>query len=445
MNNSYHNLRAVVVGLGKSGLSAARYLHAAGAQVTVTDTRAAPPELASLRALSSEISVSLGKLDSGLLPDAQLLVVSPGVPVRGDFFELAQSRGLQAIGDIELFARAVRAPVAGITGTNGKSTVTTLLGRIAARAGKRVRVGGNLGEPALDLLDASAELYVLELSSYQLETTDTLQLAAGVILNLSADHLDRYGTLANYLAAKVRLFANCQTEVINADDPLLAALPATAARRVAFSLRGDAPAAYRLQRHGAESWLCAEGERLLAAGELKIAGLHNVANALATVALADALNLPRAATLAEFREFSGLPHRMQWVAERRGVRYIDDSKGTNVGATLAAVAGLDGPLVIVAGGDGKGQDFAPLVAAFAGKVRAAELLGRDARAMGAVLQSVCAVRYHANLPAAVVAAAAAAQRGDTVLLSPACASLDMFRDYTHRGEVFAAAARELPA
>jgi UDP-N-acetylmuramoylalanine--D-glutamate ligase len=441
----YQQTRAIVVGLGKSGLSAVRYLRAQGARVAVTDTRATPPELARLRELDSHIDVRLGGFDAALLDHADLLVVSPGVPVRGEFFNAARARHLPVVGDVELFARATQAPVAGITGTNGKSTVTTLLGRIAARAGKQVRVGGNLGEPALDLLDRTAELYVLELSSYQLETTESLRLRAGVILNLSADHLDRYGTMDNYLAAKARLFRDCQTEVINADDALLQALPPTASRRVAFSLQSESTATYQLLRQGADAWLCCEGERVLQVRELKLAGLHNVANALATLALSDALSLPRSAALTEFREFTGLPHRMQWVTEHRGVRYIDDSKGTNVGATLAAVDGLDGPLVLIAGGDGKGQEFAALAAAFRDKVRAVQLIGRDARAIGTALQGVCTVAYHDSLPAAVQAAALAAHSGDTVLLSPACASLDMFRDYAHRGAVFAAAVKELPA
>jgi UDP-N-acetylmuramoylalanine--D-glutamate ligase len=444
-NPDYQQTRAIVVGLGKSGLSAVRYLRAQGASVAVTDTRTTPPELARLRELDSSISVRLGGFDAALLDHADLLVVSPGVPVRGEFFDAARARHLPVVGDVELFARATQAPVAGITGTNGKSTVTTLLGRIAARAGKQVRVGGNLGEPALDLLDHTAELYVLELSSYQLETTESLRLRAGVILNLSADHLDRYGTMDNYLAAKARLFRDCQTEVINADDALLQALPPTASRRVAFSLQSESKSTYQMLRQGADAWLCCEGERVLEVRELKLAGLHNVANALATLALSDALSLPRSAALAELREFTGLPHRMQWVTEYRGVRYIDDSKGTNVGATLAAVDGLDGPLVLIAGGDGKGQEFAPLAAAFRDKVRAVQLIGRDARAIGTALQGVCTVAYHDSLPAAVKAAALAAHSGDTVLLSPACASLDMFRDYAHRGAVFAAAVRELSA
>jgi UDP-N-acetylmuramoylalanine--D-glutamate ligase len=445
MSPGYSNANVVVVGLGKSGFSAAKYLREQGARVSVTDTRAAPPELARLRALDESVPVRLGRLDPELLNTANLVVISPGVAQQGEFFERARQQGLPVLGDIELFARAAHAPVAGITGTNGKSTVTTLLGRVAARAGAAVRVGGNLGTPALELLDPAAELYVLELSSYQLETADSLQLAAGVILNISPDHLDRYGSMAAYAAAKARIFAHCQTEVVNADDPWVRALPQSGARRVAFSLQADSSARYRLEGLAGAQRLCCDGEQVLTLAELRLSGLHNTANALATMALSDALALPRDALLAELREFAGLPHRMQWVAERRGVRYIDDSKGTNVGATLAAVAGMSGPLIIIAGGDGKGQDFAPLAAAFRGKVRHVALIGRDARQIGAVLAGSCGQSYCTSLEEAVRAAAAVAEPGDTVLLSPACASLDMFRDYAHRGAVFAAATQGLPA
>jgi len=435
---------AVVVGLGKTGLSVVRHLRTRGARVAVTDSRSAPPELGRLRMLDSSVPVSLGQFDESLLSDSNLVVASPGVPLDGPFFTAARHRGVLVVGDIELFAGEAHAPIAGITGTNGKSTVTTLLGRIAARAGRRVRVGGNLGEPALDLLDPSAELYVLELSSYQLDTTSALPLAAGVILNISPDHLDRYGSVEAYAAAKARLFMDCAVQIVNADDELVRSLPDMPGRREAFSLRADSAARYRLQRRDGADWLTVDGEPVLATSEMKIAGLHNAANALACIALADALQLPRAAALDELREFPGLPHRMQWIAERGGVRYIDDSKGTNVGATLAAVDGLPGPLVVIAGGDGKGQDFAPLAPTFRAKVKHAVLIGRDARTIGQALGGACELSYADSLPQAVAAAATAASSGDTVLLSPACASLDMFRDYAHRGDVFAAAARSLP-
>jgi UDP-N-acetylmuramoylalanine--D-glutamate ligase len=442
--------RAVVVGLGKSGFSVARYLLARGLEVTVTDSRAEPPEWPRLqglaRQLGREIEVRLGGFDASLLAGAQLLVVSPGVAMSGPFFDAARARGLNAIGDIELFARAVRAPVAGITGTNGKSTVTTLVARMAARAGLRVRSGGNLGEPALDLLDDSAELYVLELSSFQLESTESLSLAAAAVLNVSPDHLERYGDLESYAAAKARIYARCETAVVNLDDARVAAMVAASHRQLSFSLQAHAGADYTLmQREGGLWWLSRRGEPLLAVGAMRLKGAHNAANALAALALGEALSVPRPAMLAELSSFTGLAHRSQWVAQVRGVHYIDDSKGTNVGATLAAVAGLSGPLIVILGGQGKGQNFTPLRAAFAGKVRCALLIGRDARALGEALAGVCDCRYAESMEAAVELAAQLAEPGDTVLLSPACASLDMFRDYAHRGTVFAAAVQRLAA
>lgn len=437
-------LRAVVVGLGKSGYSAAHFLFSRGAQVAVTDSRADPPELARLRALGP-ITVRVGGFDAALLEQADLVVVSPGVPTVGPFFDAARARGLSIVGDIEIFARHARAPVVGITGTNGKSTVTTLIAQMAARAGVVVRAGGNLGSPALDLLDPSAQLYVLELSSFQLDTTESLQLAAATVLNVTPDHLDRYANLETYAASKARIFARCETAVINLDDPLVAAMPATGQKTLSFSLRADVGADYALSQHDTQWWLTRRGEPLLALSELKLSGLHNAANALAALALGEALGLPREAMLEELREFAGLAHRSQWVADVAGVRYINDSKGTNVGATLAAVAGLAGPLLVIAGGEGKGQDFTPLRAAFAGKVRAVLLIGRDAPQLAQALQGVCECLRCPSLEAAVQSAARLAQPGDTVLLSPACASLDMFRDYAHRGTAFARAVQELAA
>jgi UDP-N-acetylmuramoylalanine--D-glutamate ligase len=336
--------------------------------------------------------------------------------------------------------------VVGITGTNGKSTVTTLLGKMAARSGLTMRAGGNLGAPALDLLDEGVELYILELSSFQLETTASLALAAATVLNVTPDHMDRYPDLVAYAAAKARIFARCDVAVINLDDPLVAAMVGPGQRQLSFSLRADVGADYALMRRDdGDWWLMRREERLLALSQLRLTGLHNAANALAALALAEALGLPRAACVAALAAFTGLAHRTQWLAEIGGVRYVNDSKGTNVGATLAAVDGMPGPLVVIAGGDGKGQDFTPLRAAFSGKVRAAVLIGRDARALGQALAGVCALHYADSLEAAVECAARVAQPGDTVLLSPACASLDMFRDYKHRGEVFADAVQRRSA
>ena len=436
---------AVIAGIGLTGLSCARYLHAHGWRLAATDTRAAPPQLPELARLDATIPVRLGGLDPALLEDALCVVVSPGLPLAGPFFDAARRRGLEIVGDIELFARAAQAPVVGITGTNGKSTVTTLLARMAQRAGLKVRAGGNLGPPALELLDASAELYVLELSSYQLETVRTLHCRAATVLNVTPDHLDRYPSLASYAAAKARIFARCDTAVINLDDPLVAAMPHAAPRTLGFSLRASVGADYALAMHADRWWLMHAAEPLLPVAQLKIRGAHNAANALAALALGDALNLPRAAMLAELTEFAGLPHRSQWVAAVNGVTYIDDSKGTNVGATLAAVAGMPGPLVMIAGGEGKNQDFSPLAAAFRGKVRHSVLIGRDAPRLARALAGVCTLEICTTLPQAVQAAAHAAHPGDTVLLSPACASLDMFSDYAQRGRVFAQAVQELAA
>jgi UDP-N-acetylmuramoylalanine--D-glutamate ligase len=444
--NTQH--RAVVVGLGKSGFSAARYLLKRGYEVAVTDSRAEPPEFPRLtalgRELGREITVRRGGFDASLLEGAELLVVSPGVATHGAFFDAARNRGLDAVGDIELFAREARAPVAGVTGTNGKSTVTTLLAQMAARSGLRIRSGGNLGEPALDLLDDSAQLYVLELSSYQLETTHSLRLAAAAVLNVTPDHLDRYRNIADYAAAKARIFEHCEVAVINLDDPTVASMIGPARRQLSFSLRADSGADYTLlDQDGDRRWLARRGEPLLPLSAMRLTGAHNAANALAALALGEALSLPLASMLEELRTFGGLKHRSQWVAEIGGVTYIDDSKGTNVGATLAAVAGYAGPLLVILGGEGKGQDFAPLRAAFAGKVRCALLIGRDAAAIGAALAGTCDCRHADSLEAAVELAATLACAGDTVLLSPACASFDMFSDYAQRGRAFVAAVQRL--
>ncbi|HEY4873674.1 MAG TPA: UDP-N-acetylmuramoyl-L-alanine--D-glutamate ligase [Steroidobacteraceae bacterium] len=455
---------AVIVGLGRTGFSCARYLRKRGWRVAVTDTRAEPPELKRLLALDADIEVRLGGLDARLLEGALCVVVSPGVSLAEPFFAEARRRGLEIVGDIELFARAADAPVVGITGTNGKSTVTTLLGRMARRAALRVRVGGNLGEPALDLLDAddplvraasrdqdanvstgSAELYVLELSSFQLETTDSLDLVAAAVLNVSADHLDRYASLEAYAAAKARIFARCDTAVINLDDPLVVRMPRPGQRTLSFSLRATIGADYALAAEADEWWLTRRGERLLRVTDMKLGGGHNAANALAALALGEALDLPLAAMVAELKSFAGLPHRSQWVAEVRGVTYINDSKGTNVGATLAAVGGMSTPVVLIAGGEGKNQDFAPMGTALRGKLRHAVLIGRAAIEIEQALRGVCTVERCATLEEAVRAAAAAAQPRDVVLLSPACASLDMFSDYAQRGAIFVQAVQELAA
>ena len=436
---------SLIVGLGRTGVSCARYLAAHGHEIRVTDSRQAPPGLAELGRVAPGARVSLGGFDESLLDGADQVVVSPGVSLREPLLVAAAARGLDVVGDIELFAREVSGPVVAITGTNGKSTVTTLVGEIAEAAGVDVRVGGNIGRPALELLAGEpAALYVLELSSFQLETTRSLELAAATVLNLTPDHMDRYADLAEYAGAKARIFDHCGLAVVNLDDEFVLRMPRPGQATAGFSLaRADAD--YALADLGGAPWLVARGEPLLPLRDLRIAGLHNAANALAAVALADAVGLPRAASVAALTHFPGLPHRAQVVAEANGVRWINDSKATNVGAALATLNGLPGPLVLIAGGDGKGQDFGPLAAPLEGKVKLAILIGRDAPAVAAALEGACPVRRAASLEDAVAEARAASAPGDTVILSPACASLDMFRDYAHRGEVFAAAAARVCA
>jgi UDP-N-acetylmuramoylalanine--D-glutamate ligase len=442
-------MHTVVVGLGKTGASCLRYLAKRGVQVSATDSRRAPPGLAELGDLAQRIDIRLGGFDLSLLNDASQVLMSPGVSLQEPIAAAARQGGIEILGDVELFARDVRTrgtqtPVIGITGTNGKSTVTTLVARMAAAAGRRVLAGGNLGEPALDLLEQpTPDLYVLELSSFQLETTTSLTLQAAVVLNVTADHLDRYGSVTAYADAKARIYADAKTLVLNADDRWVMAMRKhDAAHMLTFSIeRTDTD--YSLLRSGGHMQLARRGVALMDASRMKITGLHNAANALAALALGEAVGLPMPAMLEALQSFAGLSHRSAWVADIQRVRYIDDSKGTNVGATLAAVAGMPGPLVMIAGGEGKGQDFSPLAAAFRGKVRQTVLIGKDAAAIADALQGVCETRMARSMEDAVVQAQRAARPGDTVLLSPACASLDMFRDYGHRGDVFAAAVRSL--
>lgn len=436
--------RCVVVGLGRTGLSCVRHLQSHGVSFAVTDSRAAPPETAALEKLAPDADVRFGGFDEALLDGASQIVASPGVSLKEPFLMSAAVRGIPIVGDIELFVRAARAPIAAITGTNGKSTVTTLVGLMANAAGRRAIAGGNLGRPALELLDDPVpELYVLELSSFQLETTLSLRAAAAAVLNVTPDHMDRYATIEEYAAAKERIFQRAEAAIVNLDDVAVRTMHYQPSRVLGFSLHADPAADYYVHHQGDDVILMRGRERLLAMSELKISGLHNAANAMASLAMCEALNLSRDACLQALREFSGLPHRSQWVADVNGVRYVDDSKGTNVGATLAAVAGMPGSLVLIAGGQGKGQDFKPLAQAFRGKVRHVVLLGQDAKLLDAALQGVATTQFAKDMNEAVQLAANAARQGETVLLSPACASLDMFRDYGHRGDVFAAAVKGL--
>lgn len=437
----YDGQHVLQIGLGVSGVSALAYLSARGAVVDVTDSRAEPPGLASAQAqLPAEQIVVGGLRAPRALNDYRLAVVSPGLPSDLPLLAELRAAGVPLVGDIELFAREAAAPVLAVTGSNGKSTVVTLLGRMAEAAGVRAAIGGNLGPAALELLDDAVELYVLELSSFQLEQTDSLAARAAVVLNLSEDHLDRHGNMDAYARAKARIYNQCEYAIYNRDDARVVSM---CNGSHSFGLGQPDHDEYGLRQRDGREWIARGEQCLVALDELKIAGRHNAANAMAALAMAEAAGLAQAACLQALREFEGLPHRCQWVAERGGVIYLDDSKGTNVGAAVAALEGMPGPVVWLGGGQGKGQDFSPLRPVLAGKARAALLFGEDAGLMAAVLEGSVAIERTETLQQAVSRAAQLAQPGDRVLLSPACASLDQFRSYIERGRCFADAVGEL--
>nr|WP_218573222.1 UDP-N-acetylmuramoyl-L-alanine--D-glutamate ligase [Pseudomonas sp. L-22-4S-12] len=437
----------IVVGLGKSGMSLVRFLAQQGVRFAVADTRANPPELATLQRDYPQVEVRCGELDVDFLCRASELYVSPGLAIATPALQAAAARGVKLSGDIELFARHAKAPIIAITGSNAKSTVTTLVGEMAAAAGKRVAVGGNLGTPALDLLNDEVELYVLELSSFQLETTDQLNAEVATCLNVSEDHMDRYAGMPQYHLAKHRIFRGAKQVVVNRDDALSRPLIADQVPCWEFGLGKPDFKRFGLIEEGGEKHLAFQFDSLLPTSVLKIRGAHNQSNALAALALGHAAGLPMAPMLATLQSFAGLAHRCQWVRELRGVSYYDDSKATNVGAALAAIEGLGadiaGKLVLIAGGDGKGADFSALQAPVARFCRAVVLLGRDAELLAAALGDAAPLVRVATLDEAVQRAASLAETGDAVLLSPACASLDMFKNFEERGRLFAQAAEGL--
>jgi UDP-N-acetylmuramoylalanine--D-glutamate ligase len=440
--------KTLVVGLGATGLSCARYLAARNLPVAVADTRAHPPGLEALREEFPDMAVFLGGFEREVFEAAEQLVVSPGVSTEDSLIREARQRGVPVLGDVELFARAVQAPVIGITGSNGKSTVTSLVGAMARKAGRRVGVGGNLGTPVLDLLGQDYDLYVLELSSFQLETTSSLRPAASVVLNLSPDHLDRHGDFDSYVRAKSVIYRGAAVCVCNRDDPLARRLVGDGCRTIEYSLSVPGETHFGLAEDPAGRWLARGAKRLLPVSELKIPGRHNQANALAALALGTAISLPMPAMLEALREFPGLPHRTQFVRERRGVRWYNDSKATNVGACVAALEGLGasagGLAVLIAGGDGKGQDFGALAPAVERWARAVVVLGRDGPAIAAAIGDRVPVVEVPDITVAVHKSAELARSGDCVLLAPACASFDQFSDYRQRGDAFVSAVRGLP-
>ena len=450
-----HNKRVLVLGLGETGLSALRWLDTQGAILSVADSRDNPPNVDALARAMPQVAVHTGAFKQAVLLQAEVIVISPGVALNEPAVQAAIQQGIPVVGDVELFAqrRHKQAKVIGITGSNGKTTVTSLVGEICKAAGLKTIVAGNIGLPVLDTFNMEApDVYVLELSSFQLETTASLVLDAATVLNICEDHMDRYSSIADYAAAKARMLKHAKVAVLNRDDVISLGLANT--NTVTFGLNA-APniADFGLIECEGESYLSSGQRKLCKASSLKIIGQHNVANALAAYALCAAIGIEKSTIILALQAFKGLPHRVQWVAEIEGVDYYDDSKGTNVGATCAAIAGMtkneDGhnqpqKVVLIAGGDGKGQDFSPLAPAVQANSRAVVLIGRDAKLIEAELLKTNIPLYHAaDLPEAVNIAKKLAKAGDAVLLSPACASLDMFKNYVQRAEVFVDAVQRL--
>lgn len=446
MTVAVKNKRVLVLGLGDSGLSALRWLNAQGASVAALDTRACPPNAAVVEAELPNVNLHLGAFDAEVLKLADMIVVSPGVALKEPTIQAALEAGVPVVGDVELFAqyRSTRAKVIAITGANGKTTVTTLVGEMCKAAGLKTMVAGNIGMPVLDLLTMEVpDVYVLELSSFQLETTNSLVADAATMLNLTEDHMDRYADITAYAAAKARIFYNAKQQVLNRDDAwsMIMERPGLVLRT--FGLSAD-PQEFGIDDNNQEMWLSDGEKHLVNVSDLHIKGAHNTANALAALALCRAIGLEYAPLLNALYSFKGLPHRVEWVADMDNVDYYDDSKGTNVGATCAALTGLTEKVVLIAGGDGKGQDFTPLKSPVKSNARAVVLIGRDAELIETVLLDTAVPMYHAHdMQEAVVIAKQVAQAGDAVLLSPACASFDMYKNYIARAESFVNAVKQL--
>ena len=459
MKLELNDKKVLVLGLGDTGLSALRWLKSHGAILSVADTRVGdenpPPHLAALQAEMPQVTVHLGPFSNETFANAEIIVASPGVPLAEPEVQAAIKRGIPVVGDVELFAlyKSPHARVIAITGANGKSTVTTLVGEMCKAAGLKTVIAGNIGLPVLDALAQNEptgntpDVYVLELSSFQLETTHSLEADAATVLNISEDHMDRYAGMAEYAAAKARIFQGSGVQVLNRHDSWSRGMALPGRNGVSFGT--DLPPSrndFGLLHDHNDIWLMQGSTELIKTSEMRIAGLHNACNALAALALCRAIGLDYAPLLSALRNFRGLPHRVEWVAEVGGVDFYDDSKGTNVGATCAALVGLPKKVALIAGGDGKGQDFAPMREAVVQNARAVVLIGRDGPQIGAALKDAGIPLLNAtSLEAAVQTAFNAAQPGDAVLLSPACASFDMFRNYKHRAEVFVAAVRALEA
>ena len=430
-----------VIGTGITGLSVARFLAQQQQAFVLLDTRTVPPHIDAVRAEFPGIQIELGDLHEDTLLHCDEIIVSPGISVETPAIAAAKKAGIPVVGDIELFVRHAKAPIVAITGSNAKSTVTTLVGEMALKAGICVAVGGNLGTPALELLADDVELYVMELSSFQLETVTRLNAKAATILNISADHLDRYPNMRAYIVAKLRVYFGAEHIIVNRNDVLTHPPLAAGVKPIYFGGKADF-GSFGLLENDNEIWLAKNLTPLMRASELKISGKHNVDNALAALALGNAAEIPMTAILDTLREFRGLRHRCEYVATKNGVDFYNDSKGTNIGATLAAIAGLarsPARLIVIAGGEGKGQDFTELTPVLRANKCHLVLIGRDAKIIAAAVGDASEITFADSMDDAVAKSFALATPGDAVLLSPACASFDMFKNYEDRGEKFCAA------
>ena len=428
----------VIVGLGKTGLSCAQFLAQKNQSFAVTDSRIEPPQLKEFTQIFPNTELLLGQFSENLLEKAEEIILSPGISLQEPLIAKQAAKGKSIVADIELFAREVRKPIIAITGSNGKTTVTTLIGLMMKAAGFNATVCGNIGEPVLQQIRTKTDYYVIELSSFQLETTFSLHSRAAIVLNISEDHMNRYTTLQDYLGAKQRVYAHCQIPVVNADEPEIWKHLSLTERFLSFGL--EASADFSLIECKQQIYITHRGERLVPIKELKLNAHHHLQNAMAALAIGTAVNVPMAAMLRVLRDFPGIRHRCQLIRTRYRVDYFNDSKGTNVGATQASIVSLGqsakGQLILIAGGQGKGADFSSLRESVKRYVKEIILIGEDASILEKALKGCTIIKHADSMNEAVNQAATVARAGDIVLLSPACASYDMFRNYKHRGDVF---------
>lgn len=442
--------KALVVGLGESGFSTVDYLVTSGCEVRVIDSRDLPPRLAALRHRFPKTEVQTGSFKGDWFTEADLLVVSPGISSDIPEIEQARAAGVEVVGDVELFARAAEAPILGITGSNGKSTVTALVGTMAKEAGLDVAVGGNIGVPVLDLLrQPEPDLYVLELSSFQLETTRSITTQAAALLNISEDHMDRYPDLETYGRAKMRIMERTGARVFSRDDRQTGRLfgeDFQSGRDNDISFGLSAPGGeyeYGLETLDQHSWIFRGSEPIVSTADIKLSGRHNLLNVMAAIALAEISGIPREAIITGIGRFEGLPHRSELVGSWKGIQWVNDSKATNIGATAASLKGIAGPVILIAGGEGKGADFSPLRQPIIEKAKRVVVIGEDGPLIAALVADQLPVDEAATMEQAVALAGERAVAGDTVLLAPACASFDQFRDFQTRGEAFVSAVMRL--